>query len=213
MGEWNTILRDEAYRQEEPDQIVVDFVSLLERRPRGRVRFLDLACGAGRHVLYLATEGFEVHGSDISKTGSHTTMKRLRERSLDAHIVKCDMKDLPYINSCFDAIICLHAVYHQRSEGMEKTIEEVGRVLGNGGSLLMNFLSKETYSSGKGTEVEKDTFMEMQGVEKGVLHHFSDKKEIIRMFRKFNIDNLKHVSRSVEGKPRSRWILLATKKK
>jgi len=45
-----------------PSQFLVDNISLL---PRGKA--LDMAMGSGRNAIYLANNGFEVEGVDISK--------------------------------------------------------------------------------------------------------------------------------------------------
>jgi hypothetical protein len=77
------------------------------------------------------------------------------------------------------------------------------------GLVLMNFLSKRTYSYGKGTEVEQDTFVEQEGAERGVLHHFTDRQEIEHLFSRFQIVDLRLAEKEVEGKLRSRWIVTA----
>jgi len=78
------------------------------------------------------------------------------------------------------------------------------------GLILINFLSKRTYSYAKGMEVEENTFITLEGTEKGVLHHFTDKEEIQNLFKKFRIVDLKLSEKIVEGKRQSRWILIAT---
>lgn len=209
MSEWDGILREEWYSREEPEEIVVEFSELLKKQ-KARQRVLDLACGAGRHQVFLAEHGFEAHGADISRTGLALTSQRLKKRRLYAHLVKCDMKSLPYTACCIDAVVCLHAIYHQRLEDIQVTVAEIHRVLVKNGMVLVNFLSKRTYSSGKGVEVEDGTFMEETGPEKGVLHHFTDKTEIESLFESFRIINLSLSEKEVEGRLRSRWILTAS---
>jgi ubiquinone/menaquinone biosynthesis C-methylase UbiE len=209
MTEWNQILHEEWYSQEEPDESVVNFAKLLKEKDK-KLRVLDLGCGAGRHQVYMARQGLEAHGIDISETGLNFTKGRLKRQGLEGHLVKCDMKMLPYNNSCFDAVVCLHAIYHQKLEGIQETISEVQRILRKKGLVLINFLSKRTYSYGKGMKIEENTFIEQEGVEKGVLHYFVDKDDIKRLFSDFKIVNLELSEREVEGKLRSRWIVTAT---
>jgi len=208
VTEWNQILREEWYSQEEPEEVVVNFVTSLKMRNQ-KPRVLDLGCGAGRHLIYMATQGFEAHGIDISETGLNLTRDRLRKRNLEAHIVKCTMNLLPYVDSCFDAVISLHTIYHQKLKGIQETTSEIHRTLKKKGLILINFLTKRTYSYGKGVKVEENTFVEQEGVEKGVLHHFTDEEEIQRLFEDFKIINLKLSEKEVEGKLRSRWTLVA----
>jgi len=208
LAEWNQILREEGYSREEPDEIVVDFVNMLKEKKQ-KMRVLDLGCGAGRHQVYVAKQGFEAHGTDISETGLNLTKQRLKGQKLEVYLIECDMKMLPYVDSCFDAIICLHTIYHQKIKGIQETISEIQRMLRKKGLLLINFLSKRTYIYGKELEVEGDTFIRQEGAEKGVLHHFSDKEEIMRFFKKFKIISLKLREKEVEGKLQSRWVLIA----
>jgi len=208
MTEWNQILHEKWYSKEEPDENVINFTKLLKKK---RLRILDLGCGAGRHVIYMAKQRFETHGIDISETGLRLTKNRLEQQMLKGHLIKCDMKMLPYTNSCFDAIICLHTIYHQKPKEITKTISEIHRILRKNGLLLVNFLSKRTYSYGKGQKIGKDTFIEQEGVEKGVLHYFADKEEIEHLFAAFKTVNLELYEMKVEGKLRSRWIVTAAK--
>jgi ubiquinone/menaquinone biosynthesis C-methylase UbiE len=208
MSEWNQILREDWYSREEPDEAVSEFAALLKKKGK-HVRVLDLGCGAGRHLVYMARQGFEAHGVDSSETGLDLTRKRLEGQKLKAYLVKSDMTTLPYVDSCFDAVICLHTVYHQKLAGIQETISEINRVLRKRGYLLMNFLSKRTYSYGKGVKVEESTFMEDEGVEKGILHHFADKGEIERLLKNFKFVDLKLKEKEVDGKLRSRWIVTA----
>jgi len=209
LTEWNQILRDERYSREEPNEVVIDFATLLKKKKR-KVRVLDLGCGAGRHQVYMAKQGFEAHGTDISETGLTVTKERLRRHKLEVYLVKCDMKMLPYVDYCFDAVISLHTVYHQKLKGIRKTASEIHRILKKKGLVMINFLTKRTYRYGKGAEVEENTFIDQEGSEKGVLHHFADKEDIERLFKNFKIVNLKLIEKEVEGKLQSRWILIAT---
>lgn len=68
---------------------------------------------------------------------------------------------------------------------MQKTISEIHRILKKEGFLLVNFLYKRTYRYGKGKKVEEDTFIDHEGTEKDVLHHFTDKEEIRHFLKNF----------------------------
>ncbi|PPJ32569.1 class I SAM-dependent methyltransferase [Nocardia nova] len=77
---------DERYAQSElvwgapPNATVVEYISGLQRRirlvpdapgqaPPELPRALDLACGEGRHALWLATHGWQVRAVDFSQVG------------------------------------------------------------------------------------------------------------------------------------------------
>ena len=209
MSKWDQILPEKVYSTEEPDEFVVDFVGFLRKRNRPIV--LDLACGAGRHAIYMAEQGLEVNGADISATGLKMAKERLRKRGLEAALVKSAMNYLPYLDFCFDAVICTRAIYHQKLAAIQKTLLETRRVLRKNGTVLIDFLSRRTYSFGKGDEIEENTFVETEGHEKGVIHHFADKKELRRLFNDFKVLSIELHEKEVEGKLRSRLIVQAIK--
>jgi len=209
MTEWNQILQRNEYKPENPDEMVINLASILKDRKAKRI--LDLGCGAGRHVIYLAEREFESYGSDISDTGLKLTIKRLESRKLEAEIIKCDMKLIPYTNSYFDAAICVRTIYHQKLKEIQETISEIHRVLKKKGLLLANFHSKRSSKYGKGTKIEEDTFMQENGPEKGVLHHFVNENELNELLRNFKIVELDAREKMIGSYLRSGFIVLAEK--
>jgi ubiquinone/menaquinone biosynthesis C-methylase UbiE len=209
MAKWNQILQRKEYSPRTPDKTVDNLISILDRRKAKEV--LDLGCGAGRHVVYLAERGFESHGADISETGLKLTKKRLRSQKLRAEIIKCDMKSIPYVDFCFDAVVCIMTIYHQKLWEIQETISEIHRVLRKRGLFLADFHSKRSSKYGKGMKVEESTFMQENGPEEGVLHHFVDESELLRLLRRFNIVDLEVREKMFNGYLRSQLIVLAEK--
>ncbi len=66
----------------EPDVFVIYFARLLQQQ--GSRTVLDWDCGAGRHVVYLAQEGFEVTGIDRSPTAIKIAENWLKGEGLNA---------------------------------------------------------------------------------------------------------------------------------
>lgn len=209
MAEWNCILRRKEYDPETPDGIVVNLTSVLDKR-KGK-RLLDLGCGAGRHVVYMAKRGFESFGADISKTGIELTKQKLKNRRLEAEIIKCDMKTLPYVVSCFDAVVCVRTIYHQKLKEIQETISEIHRVLKRKGLFLADFHSRRSSKYGKGIKVEENTFVQENGPEKGVFHHFVDENEMCELLRSFEIVDIESREKLIDSYRKSRFIVLAEK--
>jgi ubiquinone/menaquinone biosynthesis C-methylase UbiE len=205
---WDDILTDKNYSKEEPENIVAEFIALLKIK---KSRILDVGCGAGRHLIYFKKRKFDTYGIDISKMGLKITRERLKQQKLKCNLIRCDMNFLPYANDSFDAAICINTIYHQKIEGIQRTIIEIWRILKKEGLLLVNFLTKRTYIYRKGTEIEKNTYMMDEGIEKGVLHHFTDEKEIKQFFKKFKRYTLKKLEKEINGKLSSRYVVIAKK--
>jgi SAM-dependent methyltransferase len=75
---WNERYEDGYAAHGRPSAVLQEWIS---RIPRGRA--LDLACGAGRNALFLASHGFEVDAVDISSAA----LDRARERAHAAGLV------------------------------------------------------------------------------------------------------------------------------
>lgn len=209
MTKWDQILRRKEYSLENPDGIVVNFASTIENREAKRI--LDLGCGAGRHVVYFAERGFEAYGADISETGLKLTKNKLRSKKVEAAIIKSDMRLLPFIDTCFDAAICVQTIYHQKLKEIQETVSEIQRVLKKKGLFLTNFHSTRSSKLGEGTKVEENTFMQETGPERGILHHFVDENELCELFKDFRIVDLETKEKMIETYLRSHFNVLAEK--
>ena len=93
MADWDERYRRGEHASLEPAQLLVRFVedyAALFDGPRRRA--LDLACGAGRHALYLAARGWRVTAVDSSRVGVELTEARARERGLQVDVRAADLE-------------------------------------------------------------------------------------------------------------------------
>jgi len=205
---WNKILKRPEYSLQEPDKLAVQFVEFLKKKHSKRV--LDLGCGAGRHVIYFSKQGFETYGIDTSKTGLKTK-NRLKKEKLNAALVECDTKKLPYVSCYFDAVLSLYTIYHNTKQGIKQAIAETHRTLKKRGLILLIFHSKRSSKHGKGTKIEENTFIQENGPEKGILHHFVDEDEIQEFLEDFKILELQPEEYEIKEYLRSHLTVIATK--
>jgi len=179
---WDAVFRKPEMRWQEPDWHVVGIVPTLHER--GAQRVLDLGCGAGRHVILLAREGFDAVGQDISSVALRLCRIGLRKAGVQAELVRRDMEQIPFPSASFDAVISVAAVYHNKVEGIKASIGEVRRVLKPGGLFLVWFLSRRSYGVGEfdpseGSEIEPWTVIRSGGAfDAGIPHHLSDEAEV-----------------------------------
>lgn len=148
-------------------------------------KILDLGCGTGRHSIFLAQQGFNVYALDISKTGVEITKKKAKSLNLDIKFKVHDMKNLPYSNNYFDAVICIFVLGHGLLNENKKTVDEIYKVLKPNGMIVTEFMSIKDKTYGKGKEVEKNTFLGSMEDDKHILHHYFTKEEIKKLFSKF----------------------------
>jgi len=180
-------------KEDTVDAEIPNLVSLFQEKGFGRV--LDLGCGTGRHVIYLAQKGFQVSAFDQSEAAITRVRQLLAERGLTANLKVWDMAQTPYPfkESEFDAVIAVRVIHHTNMATIRKIIDEMFRVTREGGYL---YVQSPTYekairqrtNGSVSEEVERGTFLPMDGEEKGVLHHHFTREELNELFK--NITDL-----------------------
>ncbi|HEV3470845.1 MAG TPA: methyltransferase domain-containing protein [Pyrinomonadaceae bacterium] len=90
MADWDERYGRGDYATPEPSLLLVRAVGLCGGA--GGRRALDLACGAGRHALFLAARGFRVTAVDASRVGVELMRERARERGLDVDARVADLE-------------------------------------------------------------------------------------------------------------------------
>ncbi|HEX6995886.1 MAG TPA: class I SAM-dependent methyltransferase [Gammaproteobacteria bacterium] len=88
---WERRYREGAYAERvHPTPLVVEWLDLAPAGPA-----LDVACGAGRNALHLASLGRTVDGIDISPTALERARRSAAERGLDARFIEADLDEDP----------------------------------------------------------------------------------------------------------------------
>lgn len=155
-------------------------------REKDYKRILDLGCGTGKHSIFLAKQGFQVYATDVSPTGIEIAKGKAESQRLNIQFRQHDMREIPFANDFFDAILCIWTIYHGMLEDIKKTVSEIYRVLKLGGTAITDFLSVTDSTYGTGKEIEKNTFIGEKGDEKDVPHHYVTREELIQLFSEFS---------------------------
>lgn len=100
---------------------------------------LEVACGAGQGVGYLARVASRVVGGDIDESNLRFAVERYRERA-NIEFRRIDAHELPFGGKCFDVIILYEAIYYL--ERPEAFLDECRRVLREGGLLIICTVNK-----------------------------------------------------------------------
>jgi tellurite methyltransferase len=101
MTDWDGRYSRGEHIIKEPLPLVVRVVESL---PSGRA--LDLACGPGRHALFLAERGWQVTAVDASRVAIELLEKSARERGLhvDARVADLDRHEFKIEPAAYDLI-------------------------------------------------------------------------------------------------------------
>lgn len=106
------------------------FYSAPDRR---KVRLLEVGCGTGANIWFMAREGFTVDGIDGSQVALDSASRRLASEGLEARLVPGDAMQLPYDDEVFDAVVDVECIYANSLADSRKIIGECHRVLKPGG--------------------------------------------------------------------------------
>jgi len=183
---------DSAYREKgiiQPDVVPIVSASIEILKSRGVKRVLDVSFGTGRHTVFLAENGFDTYGIDVSDAGKKITETKIREKGLKAHLQIADMKNMPFDDGFFDAVIAVHTLQHNTIIGLRKTISEITRVLKPKGILVATSVSKNDprFSDKRNKKIAPDTFIHtFDPDEADVPHYYCDEKTVKELFSEYN---------------------------
>ncbi len=105
---------------------------------------LDIGCGAGSNVLFLARSGCNSHGIDLAPGAVAAARQRAREEGLKVDVREGDALDLPFEASSLDVVVdngCFHTLDFAHREAYAN---ELARVLRPQGLLLLGWIGRET---------------------------------------------------------------------
>jgi len=213
MPTWDELFKDEKNRWKEPHERLVEVIGSLKSKTNQK-KVLDLGCGAGRHLVYLSSEGYETYGVDLSINGLMFSREWLAKQGYPTRLAMADMTSLPYSNSSFDMIISMYVIHHNPLAGLRKSIHEIHRMLVPGGYALLTLNSTRGFRHDQGQQLEPRTVIPHIGKDCGIPHHFSDLQEIAREFDHFIVREI-HLEEATneEGYLSSHWVILVEKPK
>jgi SAM-dependent methyltransferase len=194
MGkQWDKIFKERGKYFTKPQKDTPKVVKLFKKK--GIKKVLDLGCGSGRHLVYLAKQGFEVYGFDISKRGIEIARDWLKNEELKANLkVGSIYKKLPYKDNFFDAIVSVRVIHHAKVKSVRKLIKEIERILKPGGLLFITVArlqpKKLKIPMVQSKMIAPRTYVSLEGKEKGAIHYLYNKTLLRRDFRNFKIYNI-----------------------
>lgn len=103
MANWDERYSRGEHAASEPNKLLVRVSKYLEPG-----HALDIACGAGRHAIYLASRGWEVTAVDSSRVGIELLNERAREGgvSVNAHVADLEGREFEIERDTYD-LICV----------------------------------------------------------------------------------------------------------
>ena len=173
-------------------------------------KILDIGSGEGRHVLQLAQTGFDVVGLELTKTGTETANKKLKNRKLHATLVLGDAHNLPFINGYFDSAISIQVFQFNNWKGAELCFAEASRILKKKGLFFLRVKSTSA-NVPTGNKLIKDHGATYKTPE-GNKAHFFTIKEIEQLGKKYGLKVIKEpVDLTPDKKEKGQWNVVFQK--
>lgn len=182
-------------------------VALLHGTPglKPDARVLDLACGAGRHLVELCRVGYRPVGLDLSMP----MLDAARSTACAAALARGDMRHLPFRAGAFDIVTSYFTSFGYFADELDdlRVLREVRRVLDAGGWFLLDFMNahhvvanlrERDYRSVSGWDVVQERRLVEQGriVEKRItIRNAGDapQKEFVERVRLYRPEELVHM--------------------
>ena len=129
-----------------PDESFIRFVARnFYKSDRKKTKILEVGCGPGANIWYMAREGFDTYGIDGSPTAIQRAKNRLEKESLKAHLKVGDIVSLPYPDEFFDAVADNECLAHNSIIHMDKILVEIKRVLKKEGLFYSRTFTDQVY--------------------------------------------------------------------
>jgi ubiquinone/menaquinone biosynthesis C-methylase UbiE len=188
---WDKVYSEGFMTMWYPNEDIIRFCSRLIRKrltheeyevKRPVERVLDLGCGNGRHAMYFARQGLKTAGIDVSEKAIEWAGEWARREGLEIDFRVGNIEHLPYEDQSFDAVVSHGVLDHVPMMAARTAAEEVRRVLRPGGLFYCDLRSTEDFEFGIGEEAGPNTFVVVEGYEKGLVQHFFSANETEALF-------------------------------
>src|SRR3990172_3359421 len=134
---WNKRYDTETYiLGKEPVEFLKEHINIL---PGGKG--LDIAMGEGRNAVFLAKNGFEVDGCDVSEIAVKKTLGLAKENNVRVNAFVADLEIYKLPKDAYDVVACFY--YLQRS-----LIPQIKEALKPGGMVIYETYTIENWERG-----------------------------------------------------------------
>lgn len=122
-----------ASQRRYPNDALIGFLagmySRLPHAERQHIRVLELGCGSGANLWYVAKEGFAAYGIDFAPSGVELCKQVLQQWQVEAQVQVADMTALPFVDGQFDVIFDVVSMQHLTVAQHQLTFREIQRCL------------------------------------------------------------------------------------
>ncbi|WP_409176033.1 class I SAM-dependent methyltransferase [Brevibacillus fortis] len=214
---WEEVFRQQAWGKY-PGEDLIRFIArnFYNAKSRPEVKILEVGCGPGANLWYMAREGFTIYGVDGSKTAIEQAKIRLDSECPEwtGELVVGDINKLPFPDETFDAVIDSEALSCNTFENAALIYSEMARVTKQNGKLFSRTFAKGSWGDETGEKVGYDTYLVGEGplLGKGFAR-FTNYNDIPELIKHFTIQEIQLLSREYlqENKIVKEWVIVGEK--
>lgn len=206
FSSWDNIFLKHEWGKYPSEQLVRFFQKKFKNKKN--LKILEIGCGTGANLWFFCREGHKAYGLDSSRVAVKICKNFLKKNKYVCNVIKADAKNIPFENNFFDLVIDIECMY---SIPMKESIEianEVYRVLKK-----KSYFYSLTFSNfcSDFRQMKKTGKIKNFKLKKNV--RFSTFKDIKKIFKKYKIENLNRISRTLNNRKNliDEWEIQAKK--
>jgi 2-polyprenyl-3-methyl-5-hydroxy-6-metoxy-1,4-benzoquinol methylase len=213
---WDEVYTNGQQLNEFPYTDLVSFYYNKFKKNTEKLNILEVGCGAGNNLEFLAEMGHTVYGVDASEKVIEYAKKKFRQKNLTGNFSVNKFTKLPFEENFFDLILNRAAICHTDIISADIALKECNRVMKNTGIFYSTFFT--SFNTFKANMIDFGYYNSFEDgfTDVGALK-FYNIFEIIKIFEKnnFNITNLylteKKDMKNIPTKVNSEWIIHSKK--
>lgn len=140
------------------EDLVTVFNRVQNRKEAPGMKCLDIGFGPGNNLEFLATQGMDCYGIEVSTSAQSITKERLESLGLKAKLDLTEDNTLPYPDNFFDMVVAWHVLSYNDETSLKKALSEIKRVLKPNGKFLSAFSTYEQIMVAEGTMIREGIF-------------------------------------------------------
>lgn len=217
-GIWEEVFRRQEWGRYPAEDLVRFVARNFFRVPdRRSVHLLEVGCGPGGNLWFMAREGFSVSGIDGSSTAVEFAASRLDSEvpGWSGEIICGDIISLPFDDDRFDGVVDSEAIYCNSFDEAKSIYREARRVLKSGGKLFSRTFAAGSHGDGTGDQIGRSYWRTAEGPATGKGPcRFTSRDDISELLNGFAIEELDLLTRATGGDAGDavkEWLITARK--